>query len=115
MKNVLFIGGTGTISSGIVKRLIDTKEWNIYLLNRGNRNIFDGKVHQILCDINNVNEVKEKLKDLKFDVIGEFIGFTVDQVKRDYELFKDITKQYIYISSASAYNKPSTNYIITKT
>lgn len=114
MKNVLFIGGTGTISSGIVKRLIDTKEWNIYLLNRGNRNIFDGKVNQINCDINNVGEVKNKLKGLKFDVIGEFIGFTLDQVKRDYELFKDITSQYIYISSASAYNKPSTNYIITE-
>lgn len=114
MKKVLFIGGTGTISTAIVERLIDTKEWDIYLLNRGNRNIFEGKVHQIIADINNVEDVKEKIKGLSFDVVGEFIGFVKSDVERDYYLFKDICKQYIYISSASAYIKPSDNYIITE-
>lgn len=114
MKKVLFVGGTGTISTGIVKKLIESKEWDIYLLNRGNRNIFEGKVNQIVADINNVDDVKNKLKGLKFDVICEFIGFTKDQVERDFNLFNGITNQYIYISSASAYNKPSENYIITE-
>ena len=51
---------------------------------------------------------------MEFDVVSEFIGFTPDQVQRDYRLFKDKTKQYIYISSASAYNKPAANYVITE-
>lgn len=114
MKKVLFIGGTGTISSGIVDKLIESNDWEIYLLNRGNRNIFEGKVHQIIADINNVDEVKNKLKGLTFDVVGEFIGFKKTDVERDYELFKDICKQYIYISSASVYHKPLDNFIITE-
>lgn len=115
MKRVLFIGGTGTISTGIVKKLIENKDWDIYLLNRGNNNIFEGKVHQIIADINNIDDVKEKLNGLTFDVVGEFIGFTKEHVERDYYLFKDVCKQYIYISSASVYTKPSENYIITET
>ena len=51
---------------------------------------------------------------MHFDVVNEFIGFTLEQVERDYGLFKDKTNQYMYISSASAYNKPAANYIITE-
>ena len=51
---------------------------------------------------------------MHFDVVSEFIGFTVDQVERDYRLFKGKTNQYIYISSASAYNKPAADYRITE-
>jgi len=111
----LFIGGTGTISSAIVKRLSQDKLWEVWLINRGNRaDAVPENVHQIVCDINDEDAVIKAIGDLRFDVVGEFIGFTVDQVERDFRLFKDRTKQYIYISSASAYNKPAASHIITE-
>lgn len=111
----LFIGGTGTISSAITRKLSQDNTWEVWLINRGNRaDTVPENVHQIVCDINDEEEVTKALDGMTFDVVGEFIGFTVDQVERDYRLFKDITRQYIYISSASAYNKPSANYIITE-
>ena len=111
----LFIGGTGTISSAIVRKLSQDKLWEVWLINRGNRAYtVPENVHQIICDINDEDAVIKAIGDMRFDVVGEFIGFTVDQVERDYRLFKERTKQYIYISSASAYNKPAASHIITE-
>lgn len=111
----LFIGGTGTISTAIVKQLTSMPSWEVWLLNRGNRaGVVPENVHQIIADINDEAAVAEKIKDLTFDVVCEFIGFHVEDVERDYRLFKDKTKQYIYISSASAYHKPAASYIITE-
>ena len=111
----LFIGGTGTISTAIVKRLADELGWEVWLLNRGNRSdVVPKGVHQIVCDISDEAAAEKALDGMTFDVVNEFIGFTQDQVERDYRLFKDRTKQYIYISSASAYNKPAANYVITE-
>ena len=111
----LFIGGTGTISSAIVRRLSKDKMWEVWIINRGNRaDAVPENVHQIVCDINDEDAVLKALEGMTFDVVGEFIGFTVDQVERDYRLFKDKTKQYIYISSASAYQKPAASYVITE-
>ncbi|MCR5632936.1 MAG: SDR family oxidoreductase [Eubacterium sp.] len=111
----LFIGGTGTISTAIVKRLAEELGWEVWLLNRGNRSdVVPKGVHQIVCDISDEATAEKALDGMTFDVVNEFIGFTQDQVERDYRLFKDRTKQYIYISSASAYNKPAANYVITE-
>ncbi len=111
----LFIGGTGTISTAIVKRLANDPSWEVWVLNRGNRSdVLPENVHQIVCDISNEKEAEEKISGMHFDVVNEFIGFTLEQVERDYRLFKDKTNQYMYISSASAYNKPAANYIITE-
>ncbi len=111
----LFIGGTGQISMAIVRRLAEDPLWEVWLLNRGSRKdqVPEG-VHQITADINNEEDVIEKLGDLYFDSVCEFIGFTVKDVERDYRLFKDRTRQYIYTSSASAYHKPAAGYIITE-
>ena len=111
----LFIGGTGTISMAIVKRLATELGWEVWLLNRGNRKaeIPEG-VHQIIADVNNEADVAEKTKDMKFDVVSDFIAFTVDAVERDYRLFQGKTKQYMFISSASAYHKPAASYVITE-
>ncbi len=111
----LFIGGTGTISFGIVKLLADDPMWEVYLLNRGNRNedVPEG-VNQITADINDEEAVAKKLEGMQFDVVSDFIAFDVNAVMRDYRLFKDKTKQYIFISSASAYNKPAAGYVITE-
>lgn len=115
MKTALFIGGTGTISTAITRLLSTDNEWKLYLLNRGNRkDIVPNNVEQIIVDINDENEVNEKLKGMTFDVVCDFIGFTLPQVERDYRLFRNKTSQYMYISSASAYQKPCTNHIITE-
>ena len=114
-KKALFIGGTGTISTAIVKRLVNELDWDVYVLNRGNRNdVLPDSVHQIVADINDEADVLNKLGDLIFDSVCEFIGFTLPQIERDFRLFEGRTKQYIYISSASAYHKPSASYIISE-
>lgn len=111
----LFIGGTGTISTAIVEELSKKDEWEVWLLNRGNRAAeVPANVHQILCDISDEKDAAKKLSGMQFDVVSEFIGFTPEQVERDYRLFKGKTKQYIFISSASAYNKPAASYVITE-
>lgn len=110
----LFIGGTGIISSAITKMLSET-DWELYVLNRGNRNaILPENVRSIKADINDEKNVAYELKDMEFDTICDFIGFVPSQLERDYRLFKDRTKQFIYISSASAYQKPPANYIINE-
>lgn len=110
----LFIGGTGTISTAITA-LAPQCGFELYLLNRGNRNALvpDG-VKVIQADINNEEDVREKLKDMTFDVVADFIAFDVEAIKRDIRLFKGKTKQYIFISSASAYQKPLSSPFITE-
>ncbi len=111
----LFIGGTGTISTAIVRRLVNDLGAEVWLLNRGNRkDVVPGGVHQIICDIYNEADAAAKLEGMEFDVVSDFIAFDVSAVERDYRLFKGKTKQYIFISSASAYNKPAANYVITE-
>ena len=111
----LFIGGTGTISTAITRRLVEELGWELWLINRGNRpDAVPKGVHSIVCDINDEAAVLEKLGDMTFDCVGEFIGFTLDQVKRDWRLFKGRTRQYLYISSASAYHKPAASYVSTE-
>ena len=109
----LFIGGTGTISMGIVRKLATDPLWEVYLLNRGNRkDEVPSGVKQIIADINDEDDVAKKLASMEFDTVSDFIAFDVEAVERDHRLFKGKTKQYIFISSASAYNKPSANYVI---
>ena len=115
MKKALFIGGTGTISTAIVRRLAKKDNWDVYVLNRGNRTeVIPEGVNLIKADINDEADVLSKIGDTVFDCVCEFIGFTVPQVERDYRIFKGRTKQYIYISSASAYHKPAASYVITE-
>ena len=115
MKKALFIGGTGTISTAIVKRLANDPLWEVYVLNRGNRtDVIPENVHVIKADINDEADVSSKIPDITFDSVCEFIGFVPEQVERDYRLFAGKTRQYIFISSASAYHKPSASYVITE-
>lgn len=111
---ILFIGGTGTISSAISEKLAK-QNCDLYLLNRGKRSIeLPENVNFINADINNEAEVEEKLGNIIFDAVCDFIVFTPEQAERDFRLFSGRTKQYIFISSASAYHKPISNYRITE-
>ena len=108
------IGGTGTISSAITRQLAASDN-ELWLLNRGSRkNEVPGNVKQIIADIDDEAEVLRQIGETQFDAVCEFIGFLPSQVERDIRLFKGRTKQYVYISSASAYNKPAANHVITE-
>ncbi|MBQ3687960.1 MAG: NAD-dependent epimerase/dehydratase family protein, partial [Treponema sp.] len=114
-QKALFIGGTGTISAAIVRRLAKDPAWEVWLLNRGTRmSAVPEGVQTITCDISDEEDARKKLAGMEFDVVSEFIGFVPEQVERDFRLFKGRTRQYIYISSASAYNKPAAGYVITE-
>jgi nucleoside-diphosphate-sugar epimerase len=110
---ILFIGGTGTISTAISRRVMEEGH-ELYLLNRGNRNGVLANVREIRCDIGDEMDAAAKLRDLSFDVVADFIAFRADQADRDYRLFKDKTKQYIFISTASAYQKPLADPHVTE-
>ncbi|MBQ9140192.1 MAG: SDR family oxidoreductase [Lachnospiraceae bacterium] len=111
----LFIGGTGTISTAISKKLLE-EGWDLYLLNRGNRNdVLPAGAHTLIVeDVNDEAAVAEVIKDLNFDVVCDFIAFVPAQLERDYRLFQNKTKQFMFISSASAYQKPLSDYKITE-
>ena len=111
---ILIIGGTGTISSAITRQLAASGQ-DLWLLNRGTRKQeVPAGVKQIVANISNEEEVKRLLGDMQFDAVCEFIGFVPEQVERDIRLFKGRTRQYVYISSASAYNKPASNHVINE-
>ena len=111
----LFIGGTGTISSAITAALAAEGKWDLTLLNRGSRNagLPDG-VKVIQADIENESRVSKLLEGTSWDCVCDFIGFVPAQVERDWRLFRGKTRQYIYISSASAYQKPAASPFITE-
>ena len=111
---ILIIGGTGTISSAITRQLAAAGH-ELWLLNRGNRsNEVPEGVRQVVCDINDEAEVLHRLGGEQYDAVCEFIGYLPEQVERDLRLFRGRTRQYVYISSASAYNKPAASHVITE-
>lgn len=115
MKKALFIGGTGTISTAITRSLAVNPEWQLFLINRGNRSdVVPENVTVIRADVNDEADVAAKIGDMQFDTVCDFIGFVPEQVERDYRLFRGRTRQYMYISSASAYQKPASGYIMTE-
>lgn len=112
--NALLIGGTGTISMAITRLLVQ-RGWEVHLLNRGTRRAEAPEgVHWIPADMGDQRAVEEILQGRKFDCVCQFIGFLPEQVERDIRLFQGKTKQYLYISSASAYHKPAGDYRITE-
>jgi len=110
---VLFIGGTGFISTSVSRMAIE-RGMELYLLNRGMRaNEFPG-AHQLTGDIHNPESMRNALKNLTFDVVVDWFAFTPEDIERDLAVFRGRTKQFVFISSASAYQKPVVNYIITE-
>lgn len=111
---VLFIGGTGNISSE-VSRLALKKGMELYLLNRNNREEFTPeRARLIQGDIRNEEESHELLKNYSFDVVVDWIAFTPEHIRTDLRLFKGKTGQFVFISSASAYQKPLDHFLITE-
>jgi len=111
----LFIGGTGTISMAIIRKLAEDPQWDVWILNRGNRKAdVPEQIHQISADIHDEAAAARVLEGMHFDTVCEFIAFHPEDAERDIRLFRGKTKQYIIISSASAYHKPAASYLITE-
>jgi nucleoside-diphosphate-sugar epimerase len=108
----LFIGGTGTISSACV-RLALQKGWDVTLLNRGSKPVPEG-CRQLVCDINDEEAANRVLAGQGFDTVAQFFAFTPEQARRDARLFAGKTGQYIFISSASAYQRTSAGHMTTE-
>jgi len=111
---ILLIGGTGKISLEVVNRAIELN-MDVTVLNRGNHvSKLPKSVHLLIADYYNDEEVLNVLKDKYFDVVIQFIAYNVKDVKRDIKLLSNHCKQYIFISSASAYKKPLPHHPITE-
>ena len=109
---VLFIGGTGNISSACTRLALE-KGIEVYHLNRGKTEIlFDNKVKTLHADIHDRNQVLNAVNNYFFDVVVNFIAYVPKDIQRDFEIFNDKTGQYIFISSASVYQKPPLHPII---
>jgi nucleoside-diphosphate-sugar epimerase len=103
---VLFIGGTGVISSACTTLCVE-RGIDLYLLNRGQtKRSIPKDVHTITADIRNIEQVQSMMANAKFDVVVDWIAYISEHVKTDYDIFKDKIAQYIFISSASVYQKP---------
>ncbi len=108
MKKVLFIGGYGNISWWCTKFAIE-KGFDVYLLNRdlqsGTRRDIPKEAKIIKADYRNQEETKTVLKDYEFDVVCDFICYNKEQAENAVEVFREKTKQYIFISSECVYKR----------
>ncbi len=111
---ILFIGGTGIISSAC-SNLALSQGHELHLLNRGSTNrILPAGAYHHRADIRNSEEVLRVLGDHTFDVVVEWLGFEPHHIEADISMFAHRTKQYIFISSASVYQKPPHHFPITE-
>lgn len=110
---VLFIGGSGQISTDCVHESIK-RGYNVTVFNRGMHNDdLPANIKVIKGDFNN-NESYSTINKHSFDVICQFRAFVPEHVQRDIDFFQGKVGQYVFISSASAYIKPPQQMIITE-
>jgi nucleoside-diphosphate-sugar epimerase len=110
---ILFIGGTGFISTAVSRLALD-KGHELYLLNRGLRSSPPPGSHHLLADFHKPDDVRRALQGGEFDVVVDWIAYTPEDIERDLALFRGRVGQFVFISSASAYQKPPAHYIITE-
>jgi nucleoside-diphosphate-sugar epimerase len=111
---ILFVGGTGNISSACTRRAL-SKGFEVFHLNRGNRPEKSAPgVVTLTADIRNPEAVKTALTGLRFDSVVQFLAYRPEQVRMDLDLFDWIVDQYVLISTCSAYRKPSPSPVITE-
>jgi len=109
---ILFIGGTGIISTACTQLAV-ARGLDLTLLNRGQRTPIAG-AKQIVADINQPLEARHALGDQPWDAVVDFISFTPADIEARLALFRGKVRQYVFISSASAYQKPVTHYLVTE-
>ena len=110
--NVLFVGGTGIISTACTELAV-ARGVGVTLLNRSLRAPIAGAA-TVAADINNPEAAARALAGRSWDAVVDFISFTPADIEARLGLFRGRTSQYIFISSASAYQKPLSHYLITE-
>src|SRR5689334_13379478 len=108
---ILFLGGSGVISRAATELAL-ARGHELWLLNRGQRRPVEG-VRSLVADLADVAAVRAALRGHAWDVVVQWIAYKPEDIRRDLELFRDNTKQYFFVSSASVYQKPPENYLIT--
>jgi nucleoside-diphosphate-sugar epimerase len=121
-RTILYIGGTGTISYSCVLRSLE-EGWDVTVLNRGKSSVLrplpEG-VHTLVADAFDEGSLRGALNDYLsknqsgFDVVADFMSFTPEQLQLKLNVFEGHTRQYVFISSASAYQKPVAQLPITE-
>jgi len=110
---ILFIGGTGVISTASTA-LAAQRALDITLLSRGQHmSQLPPGVKTLIADVNDPALI-QKLEHESFDAVVDWIAFTPADIERDLKLFRGRTRQFVFISSASAYQKPQTHYLMTE-
>jgi len=112
---VLFIGGSGVISSAS-SRLAVARGIDLYVLNRGasHDRPLPPEATVLRADVRDPAAVRAALGDLEFDAVVDWVAFTPEHVRSDIELFRGRTGQYVFISSASAYQTPPARMPVTE-
>jgi nucleoside-diphosphate-sugar epimerase len=111
---VLFVGGTGIISTACT-RLAAERGIDLTLVVRGqHKTSLPPSVKTLRFDIHDLVAANHELRGLDFDAVVDWIAFTEGDIERDLQLFRGRTRQFMFISSASAYQKPQTHYLITE-
>jgi len=111
---VLFIGGTGVISSACSREAVE-RGLDLYLLNRGeSARPVPEDIQVINADIRDKDSARAALGTHEFDAVVNWIGFVREHIETDLELFRGRTGQYVYISSASVYETPPESLPITE-
>jgi nucleoside-diphosphate-sugar epimerase len=110
--NVLFIGGTGIISTACTELAV-ARGMKVTLLNRSLRAPIEGAA-TVAADISEPGAAARAIRGRKWDAVVDFISFTPADVESRLGLLRGNTGQYIFISSASAYQKPLSHYLITE-
>ncbi len=113
---LLFIGGTGLISSACSELAVQ-RGHELFLLNRSSSAKYSAPKHAAVlqADIHaDTAHLSALLADHRFDAVIDFIAFSPQDIERDISLFQEKTDQFVFISSASAYQKPVKNYLITE-
>jgi len=116
--DVLILGGTGTISTEVVRRAVAVGH-RVTVLNRGRgagrgRPGLPDEVRALTADVRDSAAVRAAIGSQDFDVVVDFLGFVPDHVRSDIELFSGRTGQYLFISSASAYQTPPARLPVTE-
>jgi nucleoside-diphosphate-sugar epimerase len=109
---ILFIGGSGFISRAVTQQTLAAGH-ELWLLNRGQHRPVDG-ARTLVADMTDVEGVRAALRGHTWDVVVQWIAFGPADIRRDLDLFRDHTRQYFFISSASVYQKPLAHYLITE-
>jgi nucleoside-diphosphate-sugar epimerase len=110
---ILLIGGTGVISTACTRLAVECGH-EVHLLNRGRRADAPSGAAVIVCDVTDERAVSTALEGRAWDAVVDFVAFTPEDIERDLRLFRGRTAQYVFISSASAYQRPLTHYLVTE-